>query len=209
MSANTSLLTDASRLSATQNTENYAEGVAVHINGDWSQHYQFVVIPQAWIDSCGNTIPGSQRLRIPLTAYNTDVNVVVPIIPFIPPTSGVAPSIITPPTAKNIGYGETARFAVIADGTPMLTYQWYHNGNLIQGATSNQLAVTNAALDDAGLYSCTISNDFGQITTTPVQLYVQWAQRNWRETTFWEDVVDFFDSGPLYGLPPGTVDGPL
>lgn len=200
MSANTSLLTDASRLSASQNTDNYAEGVAVHINGDWSQHYQFVIIPEAWIDSCGNIVPGSQRLRIPLTAYNSDVNVVVPIVPFIPPTSGVAPSIISAPTSKNIGYGETARFAVIADGTPMLTYQWYHNGNLIQGATSNQLAVTNAALDDGGQYTCTISNDFGQITTTAVTLFVQWGQRNWHEDSFWDDVVDFFDSYTPVGL---------
>ena len=200
MSANTSLLTEASRLSATQNTENYAEGVAQHINGDWAQHYQFVVILTNWVDSCGNVIPGSSRLRIPLTAYGADVNVVVPVVEFVTATSGSAPTIVSPPTSKNIGYNETARFSVIADGTPVLTYQWYHNGNPISGAVSNQLAITNAALDDGGEYTCTISNDFGQITTTPVTLFVQWNQRNWHESSFWDDVVDFFDSYTPVGL---------
>ena len=157
MSASTPLLTDASRLSASQDVDNYAEGVSVHINGDWSQHYQFTIINQPWADSCGNHIAGSSRLRIPLTLNGIDYNVVVPIVPFAGATSGDAPSISQQPSTTSCGVGGSARFYVGAEGAPILLYQWYKNGNLLAGATSQQFAVTNVNLTNVDIRDCNIA----------------------------------------------------
>lgn len=193
MAANTPLLTDASRLSAAQNVDNYAEGVAVHINGDWGQHYQFVVINSNWKDSCGNTIPGSSRLRIPLTVNGVDVNVVVPVVPFVPDATGDPPSIVSQPVDTSVGTGETARFYIEAAGAPLLQYQWYKDGRAISGANSAQFAVTNASVNSGGDYTCVVTNDFGLVQSNAAKLIVRFGQRNWHENSFWEDVVDFFD----------------
>jgi len=198
--SNTALATTASRLSAAQNVDNYAEGVAVHVNGDWEKHYQITFVSANWVDSCGDTIALSSRLRIPLTNYNADVNVVVPIKPFVQELVGDAPTITKQPKAINIGTGETARFYVQATGAPPLYYQWFHNGNPIEGAISNQFTVTNAYLADAGLYIVEVSNDFGLVMSSEVRLIIVWQQKNWRESSFWDDVADFFDSYTPAGL---------
>lgn len=195
MGANTALATDASRLSAKQNVENYAKGVSTHVNGDWERHYQLAIIPENWIDSCGDIVGDTLRLRIPLTAYNTDVNVVVPLKLYVPATSGSAPSIVTQPVSTSVGSSETARFFVTASGAPALFYQWFKNGNPIEGATSNQFAITNAALADAGDYTVQVGNDFGLITSNVAKLIVVWNQQNWHDSSFWEDVTDVFTLG--------------
>jgi hypothetical protein len=164
--SSTPLLTDASRLSASQNVDYYAKGVSSHINADWAGHYQIQVIDRPWVDSCGNTIPNSSRLRIPLTANGSDFSVVLPIVPFsFTGTNASAPTITTQPVSVSCNPGGSVGLFVIADGSPILEYQWFKNGNKITGATSNQFAITNANQGDIGDYYCSIYNIFGQVNS--------------------------------------------
>src|SRR5207302_2665191 len=50
--------------------------------------------------------------------------------------SAVAPTITTQPASRTVSAGQTASFAVTANGTAPLNYQWQKNGANISGATS-------------------------------------------------------------------------
>ena len=171
--SSTPLLTDASKLSASQNVDYYAKGVAAHINDDWAGHYQMAIIDLPWVDSNGNTIPNSKRLRIPITSDGVDSSEVIPIVPFSPVgTDAIAPSITTQPVSVSGNMGDSIGMFVLAAGSPVLEYQWYHNGNLISGATSNQFAITNANQGDIGSYYCTVYNTFGQVDSQAVNVSI-------------------------------------
>lgn len=172
MSANTPLLTDASRLAATQNVENYSAGVATHINGDWAQHAQLSIINQSWVDSGGNTIPNSLRLRFLATVDGQEVAMVVPIIPFTTAGQGSGPVITQQPVNQSVVKGKSIIFTVQALGAPPLSYQWRYGTAEIPGAVSPQLAITNVQLANSGQYDCVVSNPFGIVTTNTVTLTV-------------------------------------
>ncbi len=170
--SNAPLLTDTSRLAAIINAEDFAAGVASHINGDWAQHVQMQIINQNWVDSGGNFIPGSQRLRLLLTQNGTNYAMVIPILPFTAPTTGIAPSISTQPSNQTVPVGGTAVFTVIATGDPVLTYRWRFKGVVITGAVSNKLVLSNVGTINAGGYDCIVSNPFGFTLSVIAQLFV-------------------------------------
>lgn len=172
MRANTPLLTDASRLASQQNVNNYSAGVAAHINGDWSQHVQLAVINENWVDSAGNKIPNSQRLRILATVDGQDVALVIPIIPFTSGNTGNGPTITKQPINQSVKQGGSVIFTVAAVGDPVLTYQWRYAKGTIIGAISPQLALTNVKLSNAGQYDCVVGNPFGVVVTNEVTLSV-------------------------------------
>lgn len=172
MSANTPLLTDASRLASTQNVENYSAGVAAHINGDWAQHIQIAIIDENWVDSAGNTIPKSKRLRFLATVDGQTVALVVPIVPFTSGSLGNGPQITSQPGSVSVKKGGSVTFVVTVVGDPVLAYQWRHNKVPIPGAISSQLALTNIQQISAGTYDCAISNPFGIVTTNEANLSV-------------------------------------
>ena len=172
MRANTPLLTGTSRLASQQNVDNYSAGVATHINGDWAQHVQLAIISENWIDSAGNTIPNSQRLRFLATFQGQTVALVVPIIPFSAGNTGNGPQITTQPVNKSIKKGGSVTFIVQAVGDPVLTYQWRYAKAAIIGAISPQLALTNVQFSNAGQYDCVVGNPFGVVTSNEVTLTV-------------------------------------
>lgn len=57
-------------------------------------------------------------------------------------------------------------FAVIASGTPPLTYQWQFNSNNLVGANADTLLLTNIAQADFGAYRAIVSNVIGSITSS-------------------------------------------
>lgn len=173
MSANSPLLTDSSRLASQQNVNNYSTGVADHINGDWFSHVQFSVIEKNWVDSAGNTIPNSKRLRIlATTSDGQDIALVIPIVPFTSGTLGNGPQITKQPVSQSVKKGGSVVFTVQAVGDPAISYLWRHNRVVIPGAVSAQLALTNVQLLSAGSYDCVVSNPFGVVTTNTVNLSV-------------------------------------
>jgi uncharacterized delta-60 repeat protein len=80
------------------------------------------------------------------------------------------------PQAIEAEAGQTAQFSVAAIGTSAFTYQWKKdgvaltNGGDISGATSAQLTVANAAIEDAGEYTVDVTNTSGSRTSQTAEL---------------------------------------
>jgi hypothetical protein len=95
----------------------------------------------------------------------------------------VAPTISSEPTDQDIDEGGTARFNVVAAGTPPFTYQWeldspqygfvlLENCCGISGATSANLVITNADLTYAGIYRVRVSSAAGTTVSAGADLNV-------------------------------------
>ena len=87
----------------------------------------------------------------------------------------VAPTINTQPTPLSVMVGSTARFTVIATGTPAPTYQWRKVGVPLLGnssSTTATLLLDNITASDAGSYDVVVSNSAGVITSAPARLTV-------------------------------------
>ena len=81
------------------------------------------------------------------------------------------PTISINPTSKTITLNGSATFTVSASG-PELGYQWYHDGVLIPGANSSSYSISGAQATDAGIYTVTVSNVGGGVTSTGVSLTI-------------------------------------
>lgn len=68
------------------------------------------------------------------------------------------PIIAEQPLDQTVTLGASVTFTVRAYGTGQLRYQWQKNGVDIPDATGTSFTIRSVALDDAGGYSCVISN---------------------------------------------------
>ena len=87
--------------------------------------------------------------------------------------ASVAPAITAAPGAVTVDDGQLASFSVTAAGTAPLTYQWQKNGTALAGATSATFSLARAAAGDAGIYSVTVTNTLGSITSAGAALNVR------------------------------------
>src|ERR1700689_5532333 len=86
----------------------------------------------------------------------------------------LAPLIISQPGNQTVTVGQTATFTVTATGTGPLTYQWYVNGVPINGANSSTYTTPPATSGQSGsVYTVTVSNSVGSVTSTGATLTVQ------------------------------------
>lgn len=88
-------------------------------------------------------------------------------------TVRLPPSFSLPPVAVTVDEGQPASFSVSVSGTNPLTYQWRKGGTAIAGATSSTLSFLRASAADAGTYSIVVTNPFGSITSSGVELTVR------------------------------------
>src|SRR5262249_5551475 len=66
-----------------------------------------------------------------------------------------------------------ARFTVGADGTPPFTYQWFRDGNPIQGATGPSYTTALTRRSDSGAkFKVQVSNPFSTATSSEATLTV-------------------------------------
>ena len=106
----------------------------------------------------------------PATNVNQTLNVVV------------SPSITTQPVARLAGTGTGTMFAVVANGTAALSYQWKKNGTTladggtISGATTATLSLSNLTTGDVGNYTVVVTNAGGTATSNAAALTVVDAQ---------------------------------
>jgi hypothetical protein len=95
-------------------------------------------------------------------------------VSFVPGTTPAMVTAISPnqivPVASNV------TFTVSAVGTPPLSFQWAFNGSVLSGATNFSLSLTNVQLTNAGVYSITVTNAYGEPVTTNAVLLVQLPQ---------------------------------
>jgi len=83
-----------------------------------------------------------------------------------------APQILIQPDDRVAFVGAFSSFGVSAVGTAPTTYQWYHNGSAIAGATQPILSFQNIQLPDAGSYQVVVANDFGYASSRTASLGV-------------------------------------
>ena len=89
--------------------------------------------------------------------------------------TGLPPAIVTSPSARTVSAGSTTTFAVVASGSPTLTYQWRKAGVALIGntsATTAALTLTNAQATDATNYDVVITNSVGSVTSVAAALTV-------------------------------------
>ena len=83
-----------------------------------------------------------------------------------------SPTVTTQPLSQTACSGDAVTFTTSATGDATITYQWQLNGSNITGETSNTLVLSGVDNNDAGDYTCYISNSCGNITTTIASLDV-------------------------------------
>ncbi len=94
---------------------------------------------------------GTIRLGVPITA---------------------APTIISQPASLTVYAGDTAQFAVTADGWPTPLYEWYCNDVQIPGANTRTLTIANAQATDVGRYWVRIINAVGTVHSVTATLTI-------------------------------------
>src|SRR5467141_2105804 len=89
------------------------------------------------------------------------------------PTAPVRPTITTQPSNQAVGIGQTATFAVVAAGTPPLSYQWQKNNASIAGATlSAYTTPATVASDNGATFNVMVTNSAGSATSASATLTV-------------------------------------
>ncbi len=87
-----------------------------------------------------------------------------------------APTITTQPVSRIVTVGSPVGFTVVASGAGTLNYQWYKdgfklfNGTNISGATTPNLALAHAQLNDVGNYQVTVANSAGSTLSAVASL---------------------------------------
>jgi len=80
------------------------------------------------------------------------------------------------PPSQTVLAGSSVTFTANAIGTPPFSYQWSFSGNPIPGATSSTLVLNNVQPGQSGLYTVTLSDQTGTVTSSPATLTVNAAQ---------------------------------
>ena len=89
---------------------------------------------------------------------------------------GGAPVITVQPVSQYNPSTGVASFGVMAAGLAPLSYQWQQDGTNIADATNSLLMLTNLSTADAGVYSVTVSNSLGTVTSANVELPPVWRR---------------------------------
>jgi sugar lactone lactonase YvrE len=85
------------------------------------------------------------------------------------------PVITMQPQSQTVAVGSSVQFTVTAGGVPAPTFQWYVNGSLFRGATTNTLSFSNARNSDTGEYTVVVTNAMGSVTSAKATLTVNAA----------------------------------
>ena len=90
-----------------------------------------------------------------------------------PSPTPASPLIVVQPNDVTVPVGASAQFKVVASGAPRLRYQWAKNGVNIAGATRPSYITPPTTLADNGsLFSVTVSNPEGSVTSKSAKLTV-------------------------------------
>jgi hypothetical protein len=89
-----------------------------------------------------------------------------------PLPAGTRPFIIQQPQGAALVVGQTATFAVQANGSAPLSYQWYFGADPIPGATGSTYSFVIDFPDVAGNYSVEVTNPFGSLRSAAATLVV-------------------------------------
>lgn len=83
---------------------------------------------------------------------------------------GSAPMILVKPLDQYVPYGGNVSLAVADAGSLPRAYQWYRGGEPLAGATAAVLSITNVQSASEGQYFVVISNPYGSITSSVINV---------------------------------------
>lgn len=86
--------------------------------------------------------------------------------------TGLPPSIVTPPAAQTVPAGSNVNLAVVAAGSPVLSYQWRRDTVPLPGATLSTLSLPDVQSGQAGLYDVVVTNSVNSATSAPAAVNV-------------------------------------
>jgi hypothetical protein len=129
-----------------------------------------------------------------------------------PGPTPVAPSISNQPTSLTVPIGLEGIFRVAVSGSTPLTYQWFRNGTAINSTNSlSYTTPTVAAADTGTVYTVTISNSAGSVTSQPATLTAGARAPKNGDLRFQqvdsENTVNGYGYGTGPGLPGATPPG--
>jgi len=78
-----------------------------------------------------------------------------------------APSFVTEPQSQFVTIGTNITLNAKAIGSLPLAYQWSKDGIAIPAATSAILTLNNISMNDVGVYTVTVTNQLGSVTSGP------------------------------------------
>ncbi len=117
------------------------------------------------------TIPNAQAVNEGLysvivsnaagTATSSNASLTLGTLPFLT---------VAPPASQTNFVGESTNFTVTAGGTAPLFYQWLFNGTALASQTNATLNLTNLQLTNGGVYSIIVSNQFGAVTNSAIEV---------------------------------------
>jgi hypothetical protein len=113
------------------------------------------------------------------------------------------PTLLSSPSDLQLPGRAMAIFEARADG-PALTYQWFRDGQplvdglspsgaRVYGSREARLRIEVLHQNDAGIYTCSITNACGQLQSAPASLRVCSADLNTDNTVSFEDFLLFFN----------------
>jgi hypothetical protein len=82
------------------------------------------------------------------------------------------PRIVTQPKGATKVITETVTFAVVADSSQPLSYEWFHDNQLLAGKTNTSLTLPSLTAAEAGGYRARVFNSLGSTNSETAQLVV-------------------------------------
>ncbi|MCG8668925.1 MAG: immunoglobulin domain-containing protein [Pseudomonadales bacterium] len=83
------------------------------------------------------------------------------------------PAIASQSSDQSLYEGASLTLNVTASGSPLPSYQWYKDGQPIQGASNSRLNLGTLALEEEGEYFCRVENEAAAVDSAPMQVEVK------------------------------------
>jgi hypothetical protein len=133
----------------------------------------------------GNPLPGATNSSLTLNGITTNqaggyavvvTNTAGSVTSAVATLTVLAPPVITTqPQSLSVLEGANVTFSVAAGGTAPLGYQWRRNGVNLSAATSATLSLIAVTTNQAGVYTCLVTNLAGSATSSAATLTVELA----------------------------------
>jgi hypothetical protein len=88
----------------------------------------------------------------------------------------LAPQVTNQPVGGTVTSGDAVTFSVVATGAGPISYQWYRDGKIWNGATKDRLSIATTKPSDSGLYYVVVTNGGGATTSLKANLLVNTAE---------------------------------